>query len=138
MVSPIWFWVCFNTKKVRLKQRWFALCGEHDHFVCFNTKKVRLKPVIFESSTKTSLRFQYQKGAIKTICGKIFSVLSGAFQYQKGAIKTPVFNQLLQPLFRFQYQKGAIKTSNLGAVGPVGPSRFNTKKVRLKPLSGGV
>jgi len=55
----------------------------------FNTKKVRLKraegPAIF---TALRIKFQYQKGAIKTIEHLNSFESPEVFQYQKGAIKT--------------------------------------------------
>ena len=54
------------------------------------------------------------------------------FQYQKGAIKTEQHLPWRQPQrHQFQYQKGAIKTRHDGG-RPAAHSDFNTKKVRLK------
>ena len=80
----------------------------------FNTKKVRLKPCSTAALLPPKSRFQYQKGAIKT------------------------GNRTGYRLFRicqFQYQKGAIKTAVEIGIG-YRLTGFNTKKVRLKLLSG--
>ena len=78
----------FNTKKVRLK---LSVLVATEMLSCtnFNTKKVRLKPPQVPCAPDPDSRFQYQKGAIKTVPSASFPPAPvHAFQYQKGAIKT--------------------------------------------------
>ena len=100
----------------------------------FNTKKVRLKLERLSLCCRHYIRFQYQKGAIKTYLGRVIKPpareyfntkkvrlklafrrprarVSSAFQYQKGAIKTVAALNDCIVVLKFQYQKGAIKTS---------------------------
>ena len=95
---------------------------------------MRLKPQSGRGWQCRALRFQYQKGAIKTgpgphrlprgdrhfntkkvrlkPAGRAIRLLRGSeFQYQKGAIKTERRVHLRFVKETFQYQKGAIKTS---------------------------
>ena len=58
-------------------------------------------------------KFQYQKGAIKTMERELQDLLQLLFQYQKGAIKTPGQAVYDSRVYQFQYQKGAIKTTAL-------------------------
>ena len=106
------------------------------------------------ATSATSLSFQYQKGAIKTVGGRQMQRFRNnfntkkvrlkhaapaqdgccpcRFQYQKGAIKTVARSVTHHFRISFQYQKGAIKTLPPATVEMACPN-FNTKKVRLKP-----
>jgi len=119
----------FNTKKVRLKRP--DTRPESTSFPHFNTKKVRLKHVAgLERIYQT--RFQYQKGAIKTVGFKrVKDVVIVYFNTKKVRLKRVNLHNVLTEVSQFQYQKGAIKTLKLD-VYAAGLEDFNTKKVRLK------
>ena len=97
-------------------------------------------------------KFQFQKGAIKTIIKELQGGVYPPFQFQKGAIKTnPICLPLIQAEYfnskkvrlrrdggdaveaeaEFQFQKGAIKTGG-GLPLPGGEPLFQFQKGAIK------
>ena len=80
---------------------------------------MRLKQELLALEADFEERFQYQKGAIKTLSHEGGRAVELVFQYQKGAIKTGLAGVIDVVHEFFQYQKGAIKTHG-GSTGCCG------------------
>ena len=59
------------------------------------------------------IKFQFHKGAIRTLRKISQKALSMIFQFHKGAIRTEYFMFLPLNLISFQFHKGAIRTLHL-------------------------
>ena len=127
-------WKCaletnFNSNMVRLREYYGQL--PYIPLNNFNSNMVRLRADVHHSYNSRNLIFQFQYGAIKSMCTNIVRINYSRFQFQYGAIKSisKWIKYKLQKLFQFQY--GAIKSSENILFRP-DKKNFNSNMVRLR------
>jgi len=84
------------------------------------------------------IKFQYLKGAIRSVCLLCAGDFDAVFQYLKGAIRSAA--ERGQGLIEvvFQYLKGAIRSPYLDTDSYADSMYFNTSKVRLEAATMGM
>ena len=94
--------------------------------------KVRLKRGAGQHSYMRTT-FQFHEGPIKTETYLGDGLAPAVFQFHEGPIKTRVQMSSPRTSSRFQFHEGPIKTE-WECVQPIIERRFNSMKVRLKPV----
>ena len=102
----------------------------------FNSKLVRLKEVTRRSLTNRSVWFQFQTGAIKSVCPSVFPLRAKAgFNSKLVRLKAAESGaDAWRAWTWFQFQTGAIKRRKDWRSRQSGQTCFNSKLVRLKGL----
>ena len=77
------------------------------------------------------MRFQFHKGAIRTLGDWRYQPLGQLFQFHKGAIRTTLPTILCNLVPLFQFHKGAIRTHRCKCYHIL-LAHFNSIKVRLE------
>ena len=119
----------FNSIKVRLKES-----GKYQKQHCysgFNSIKVRLKEDGGANSDVVA-KFQFHKGAIKSLLLEAEGVVFAGFQFHKGAIKRRLELQLRAFVVGFNSIKVRLKAAMRLLSFSMSSRCFNSIKVRLK------